>query len=93
MRDYWEQNFPQIRIETVPPYGISVFNRCAAEGAVMVSTPFWTDVHPSLMTVPYEKGGDFTVPYGLVFAKHPAPHVAQFVQFMREAVAQFSASS
>ena len=89
LRDYWEKSFPQIRIEDVPPYSISIFNRCAAEGKIMVSTPVWSDVHPALVMVPYERGGEFPVPYGLVFARNPAGHVREFLESLRETVSDF----
>ncbi|MBQ9241055.1 MAG: LysR family transcriptional regulator [Duodenibacillus sp.] len=86
LRDFWEQNFPQIRIEDVPPYDISVFNRCAAEGKIMVSTPIWSDVHPGLVTVPYEAGERFPVPYGLIYATPPAAHLTEFLASLAKAV-------
>ena len=75
-----ETAHPQIHIHDVPPYDISIFNYAATTGHPMITADIWSEIHPSLVTLPCDWGGDYSVPYGLLYAKEPAAHVREFVE-------------
>lgn len=52
-----QKNHPQITIENLPHYyDISVFNRCAQTGHLLLNLECWADVHPALITLPVAIG-------------------------------------
>ncbi|MBQ6045953.1 MAG: hypothetical protein IJL42_10570 [Bacteroidales bacterium] len=69
---------PQIRIADTHFYDMDVFNECETTGSIMITAESWTDVHPSLVTIPVDWG--FTVPYGLIYAKEPTGAVKRFLE-------------
>lgn len=72
-------NHPQIRIEDTPQfYDVSVFNRCAETGNLLLTLDCWKDVHPALVNVPVS--WDYSIPYGLLYAPEPDAHAARFVR-------------
>lgn len=82
LRDELETAHPQIHIHDVPSYDIGTFNYAATTGHPMITADIWSEIHPSLVTLPCDWGGDYSVPYGLLYAKEPAPHVREFVEIM-----------
>ncbi len=84
LRDDLERNHPQIRIHDVPPYDLGTFNYAEATGNPMLSADIWADVHPSLVTIPCDWGQDYCVPYGLLYAREPQAHVAEFVEILKD---------
>ena len=53
IREDLTHNHPAIQIEDTPHfYDISVFNRCAETGNVLLILECWKDVHPALVTIP-----------------------------------------
>lgn len=69
---------PEINIEDTPRfYDISVFNRCAATGNVLLTLECWRDVHPALVSLPVD--WDYSIPYGLMYAKEPSEKVRRLV--------------
>lgn len=77
------RDHPAIRIEDTPHfYDISVFNRCAETGNVLLILECWKDVHPGLVTIPVN--WDYSSPYGLLYALDPPEDVARFVEAVRE---------
>ena len=74
-----QREHPQIRIEDMPRfYDISVFNRCAETGNVLLTLECWKDVHPGLVTIPVD--WDYQIPYGLLYAPDPPEDVRRFVK-------------
>lgn len=72
------RNHPAIQIEDTPHfYDISVFNRCAETGNVLLILECWKDVHPALVTIPVN--WDYSSPYGLLYALDPPEDVIRFV--------------
>lgn len=71
----------QIYIEDTPFYDIEVFNRCEAGLAVLLTLDCWADIHPLLVTIPL--AGDYSVPYGLLYATDPSDDVLQFLDVIR----------
>ena len=58
-------------------YDMEVFNRCAQTQNVMLTLECWQDVHPGLVTLPVT--WDYTVPYGILYTKHPSKDVLKFL--------------
>ncbi len=79
IRNDIENNHPQIHIEDTPQfYDLSVFNRCAETGNVLLTIECWTDVHPGLVTLPVN--WDYSIPYGLLYAADAEEDVLRFVK-------------
>lgn len=74
-----QKNHPQIIIEDLPHYyDISVFNRCAQTGHLLLNLECWADVHPALVTLPVVDWS-YAIPYGILYAKEPSPEVSFLV--------------
>lgn len=79
LRDEIEEQHPLITLMDTPHfYDTSVFNECEQMGYVMETLDIWKDVHPSLVTIPVE--WEYTMPYGIVYAKNPSRAVQNFIQ-------------
>lgn len=79
LRDYLEQNHPKIKIEdTSQFYDITVFNSCAESGKLLLNIECWSDIHPSLKTIPVD--WDFTIPYGLLYPLNPKEDITEFLK-------------
>ena len=88
LRNDLEQNHPRIHIEDTPPfYDLSVFNRCAETGRVLLTIECWRDVHPGLVSIPVN--WQYSIPYGLLYSRNAPKDVRQFVN----AVEKFSAEN
>ena len=73
-----KRDHPAIQIEDTPHfYDISVFNRCAETGNVLLTLECWTDIHPGLVTIPVN--WEYSVPYGLLYSLTPPDDVERFV--------------
>lgn len=74
-----ERNHPQIHIEDTPQfYDLSVFNRCAETGNVLLTIECWQDVHPGLVSIPVN--WDYSIPYGLMYSLDAPDDVRRFVE-------------
>ena len=83
IRNDLQTNHPQIHIEDTPPfYDLSVFNRCAETGNVLLSIECWQDVHPGLVTIPVN--WEYSIPYGLLYSLHAPDDVLRFVQTVKK---------
>ena len=79
MRDEIETKHPQISVIDTPHfYDTSIFNECEQIGCLMETLDIWRDVHPSIVTIPME--WDYTMPYGIIYAKHPSEIVESFIR-------------
>lgn len=79
IRNDLEKNHPQIHIEDTPPfYDLSVFNRCAETGNVLLTIECWQEVHPGLVSLPVD--WDYSIPYGLLYSLNAPEDVLQFVR-------------
>lgn len=82
IRSVLEKNHPQIHIEDTPQfYDLSVFNRCAETGNVLLTIECWRDVHPGLVSIPVN--WDYSIPYGLLYSFDAPKDVLQFVQAVK----------
>lgn len=82
IRNDLQRNHPAIQIESTPPfYDISIFNRCAETGNVLLTLECWQDVHPGLVTLPVN--WDYKIPYGLLYPLNPLPDIQLFVDTVK----------
>ena len=83
IRNELETHHPQIHIEdTAQFYDMSVFNRCAEKGNVLLTIECWQDVHPGLVSIPVE--WDYSIPYGLLYSPDAPADVHRFVEAVRK---------
>lgn len=83
IRNDIEKNHPEINIEDTPQFfDLSVFNRCAETGNVLLTIECWQEVHPGLVTIPVN--WDYSIPYGLLYSKEAPDDVLEFVEAARE---------
>ncbi|WP_313152792.1 LysR family transcriptional regulator [Lacrimispora sp.] len=79
IRNDLEKLHPEIHIEDTPHfYDLSVFNRCAETGNVLLTIECWQDVHPGLISIPVN--WDYSIPYGLLYSMNVPEDVLRFVQ-------------
>lgn len=77
-----EENHPEIHIEDTPQfYDLSVFNRCAETGNVLLTIECWRDVHPGLVSIPVN--WDYSIPYGLLYSFDAPKDVLEFVEAVK----------
>lgn len=77
------RDHPAIQIEDTPRfYDVSVFNRCAQTGNVLLILDCWQEVHPALVSIPVD--WDYSLPYGLLYSAEPSESVARFVEAVRD---------
>lgn len=85
IRNEIEKNHPQITIIDVPQhYDLDVFNRCAEDGYILLSLDAWHEVHPSLVTIPFQV--DYTIPYGILSSSEPSSETMKFLGIIRSLV-------
>lgn len=78
IRNDLEKNHPQIHIEDTPCfYDLSVFNRCAETGNILLTIECWQDVHPGLVSIPVH--WDYSIPYGILYSLNAPEDVLQFI--------------
>lgn len=82
IRNDLEKNHPQIHIEDTPQfYDLSVFNRCAESGNILLTIECWQDVHPGLISIPVN--WDYSIPYGLLYSTNADKDVLKLVETVR----------
>lgn len=81
LRNEIEQNHPQIYIQDVTSYDTNVFNQCDISNSVMITIATWSEIHPSLVTIPCE--WEYSVPYGIIYGAHPSKDVCEFIEVMK----------
>ena len=83
IRSDLEKNHSQIKIEDTPHfYDLSVFNRCAETGNVLLTIKCWQDVHPGLVSIPVN--WDYSIPYGLLYSLDSPEDVLRFVKAVED---------
>lgn len=76
------EHHSEIHIEdTAQFYDMEVFNRCAQTRNVMLTLECWRDVHPGLVTL--SVAWDFSVPYGLLYAKQASKDILKFLSLLK----------
>lgn len=82
MRREFERRHPKIKIESTKQfYDLSVFNRCAETGNVLLTIECWRDIHPGLITIPVN--WEYDIPYGLLYSPDPSDNVRSFLEAAR----------
>lgn len=85
LRNDLEKHHPEITIEDTPPfYDLSVFNRCAETGNILLTIECWQEVHPGLVTIPVN--WDYSIPYGLLYSFDAPEDVKRFAETVRNIV-------
>ena len=83
IRDDLRIHHPRIQIEDTPHfYDMSVFNRCAETGNILLSLECWQDVHPGLVTIPIE--WEYSISYGLLYSLKPADYVLRLIRKLEQ---------
>lgn len=83
IRNDLERNHPQIHMEDTPQfYDLSVFNRCAETGNVLLTIECWQEVHPGLVSIPVN--WDYSIPYGLLYSLNAPEDVLRFVKAVEQ---------
>lgn len=77
VRDELEQKHPQIRLRDVEYIDVNLFNQLAIGNELLLSAECWSNVHPLLATISVD--WNYTVPYGLIYAKEPPKEVLEFI--------------
>lgn len=79
LRNDLEKNHPEIHLEDTPYfYDLSVFNRCAETGKVLLTIECWSEVHPGLVSIPVN--WDYSIPFGLLYSLDAPADVLRFVK-------------
>ena len=87
LRNDIEQNHPRIHIEDTPQfYDMSVFNRCAETGKVLLTIECWRDIHPGLVSIPVN--WQYSIPYGLLYSREAPEDVRRFVNAVEKLSAE-----
>ena len=60
---------------------MDTLNAGEQSGALLLTLDAWADVHPSLVTLPVD--WDYTVPYGILYAKAPSEVISRFVSILQ----------
>lgn len=82
IRSDLEKNYPDIQIVNyLPHYDLNIFNYCAQEDILLLSTDMWDHMHPSLVQIPVQ--WDYSIPYGIMYPLNPAPYLIQFIHLIR----------
>lgn len=85
LRNDLEVHHPQIIIEDTPKfYDLSVFNRCAETGNVLLTIECWQEVHPGLVSIPVN--WDYSIPYGLLYSFDAPEDVCRFAETVRNII-------
>lgn len=85
LRAFLIESYPQILIEdTAPFYDLSVFNRCAETGNLLLTTECRSEVHPGLVTLDVNR--DFSIPYGILYSLDPDPGVLSFIEAVKKII-------
>ena len=79
------ETVPTLAIADVPfHYGAEEFNRAEEEGCLLLTLTGWKNVHPSLVTIPFDV--DIRLPYGIIYPRHPGISVALFLEVLKGAI-------
>lgn len=85
LRNDLETHHPQIHIEDTPRfYDLSVFNRCAESGNVLLTIECWQEVHPGLVSIPVD--WEYSIPYGLLYSLDAPEDVLRFAEAVKNIV-------
>lgn len=79
IRDEIEASHPEIQLVDTPDfYDMEAFNACEQRGYMMEVPDIWSEVHPSIVTLPVE--WDYEMPFGVVYAQKPTRAFSNFIR-------------
>ena len=85
LREMLKMTHPQIIFEDAHYfYDIETFNTCEVTGSLLLTLDAWSNIHPSLVTLPVE--WNFTVPYGLLYSPNISGEAAEFLNIIKNSV-------
>lgn len=70
--------------DTPNSYDLSVFNRCAETNNVLISLDCWHDVHPGLVTIPFDY--PLSIPLVIMYAKDAPDNIRMFIKAVDETI-------
>ncbi|MHC5372520.1 LysR family transcriptional regulator [Enterococcus sp. LJL120] len=80
VRRLLQEKNTNITIESTDFYDIDTFNYCIKNNYSLLTLDGWQDIHPAFKTVPVK--WNFQIPYGILYAKQPAPLVEDFIEIV-----------
>ena len=81
LRDRLHREHGQIEIVNFDFFSARIFENCERSGSLMMTIPYWGQVHPLLRIIPVD--WDCQVPFGLFHAPHPSLAVQHFLDTVR----------
>ena len=82
IRDDINTNHKSIKIVDLQNfYDTSVFNHCERNNCFMESMEIWSDVHPSIITIPMD--WEYKMPYGIIYSKNPSKGFKKFLECLK----------
>ena len=80
--DMLTMTHPQILVEEAGYYyDMDTFNACEQTGSLLLTLDVWTNIHPSLVTLPVK--WEYKMPYGILYSKKPSDDVEEFIQLIK----------
>ena len=76
------ERYPTVQIVDSSYYGIDTFTLCEVNGYILITQPVYADIHSNLVTIPLET--NYTLPYGLMYAKEPTMATQNFICAIKE---------
>lgn len=77
-----QQHYPTVQIIDSSYYGVDVFMLCEVNPYVLITQPVYSDIHPNLVSIPLKT--EYTMPYGLMYAKEPSAATQKFIDCIRK---------
>lgn len=77
-----QEHYPTVQIIDSSYYGVDTFTLCEVNDYILITQPVYADIHSNLVTIPLET--DYTLPYGLIYAKEPTAAAKKFIHAIRE---------
>jgi len=72
------RRYPTVQIIDSNYYGVDTFMLCEVNPYVLITQQVYADIHPNLVTIPL--AADYTMPYGLMYAKSPSAATRLFLE-------------
>ena len=72
------RRYPTVQIIDSHYYGEDTFMLCEVNPYVLITQQVYADIHPNLVTIPL--AADYTMPYGLMYAKSPSAAAKLFLE-------------
>ena len=80
-RNHIKTSYPNIKIVDSKRYDLDTFTLCEVNGYVLITESVYKDIHTNLVTIPLET--NYTLPYGLIYAKKPNEVTQKFIDIIK----------